>query len=772
MKLIDIIEVFIAGDWGEETYSKETPCAVTCVRGADIIPISEYDFSAIPVRYINQQAYAKKCLQVGDIIIEKSGGSPTQSTGRVSLVSQELLDHAGAVICSNFCTAFRVKKGWNPLYVYYYLQFIYNLGAFFNFEGKTSGIKNLQLDAAFAAIPIEDISESIQNNIVAILQGLERKIAINRQINQNLEAMAKQLYDYWFVQFDFPNENGKPYKSSGGKMVWNEKLKREIPKGWNVLKLGEHCSFNKRTSNGYFNHPILYLDTSNITNNTIDELQFLNPSSDIIPSRARRLVQEGDIVYSTVRPNLKHFGIIMNPDYNMVVSTGFAVITANWSAYRYFIYQFLIQAATIENLSTIAQSAVSAYPSINTSDIENLDLVVPPDSMIEKYAKTACRLYLQIDTNYKEIKSLTKQRDELLPLLMNGQVSVNSDLAVSYIIYKNKIIRIMKENIIQAIVAKMQRDLDCRQMARLKAVLTSELHNVEIIEKSDCATQQTQENEHLLNSFISAKKIEGCSDKTLTYYRNTIERLLVTLSLAICHITTTDIRTYLSDYQEEHQSSKVTIDNMRRIFSSFFAWLEDEDYIAKSPVRRIHKVKTDSLVKEVLSDEQLEQLRDSCTTKRDLAIIDFLSSTGIRVGELVKLSREDIDFHERQCVVFGKGNKERVVYFNARTKLHLQQYLNERTDSNPALFVSLNSPHSRLTISGVEVRIRKMGQALSMPKVHPHKFRRTLATMAIDKGMPIEQVQRLLGHVRIDTTLHYAIVNQNNVKLAHKKYLG
>ena len=717
MKLIDIIEVFIAGDWGEETYSKETPCAVTCVRGADIIPISEYDFSAIPVRYINQQAYAKKCLQVGDIIIEKSGGSPTQSTGRVSLVSQELLDHAGAVICSNFCTAFRVKKGWNPLYVYYYLQFIYNLGAFFNFEGKTSGIKNLQLDAAFAAIPIEDISESIQNNIVAILQGLERKIAINRQINQNLEAMAKQLYDYWFVQFDFPNENGKPYKSSGGKMVWNEKLKREIPKGWNVLKLGEHCSFNKRTSNGYFNHPILYLDTSNITNNTIDELQFLNPSSDIIPSRARRLVQEGDIVYSTVRPNLKHFGIIMNPDYNMVVSTGFAVITANWSAYRYFIYQFLIQAATIENLSTIAQSAVSAYPSINTSDIENLDLVVPPDSMIEKYAKTACRLYLQIDTNYKEIKSLTKQRDELLPLLMNGQVSVNSDLAVSYIIYKNKIIRIMKENIIQAIVAKMQRDLDCRQMARLKAVLTSELHNVEIIEKSDCATQQTQENEHLLNSFISAKKIEGCSDKTLTYYRNTIERLLVTLSLAICHITTTDIRTYLSDYQEEHQSSKVTIDNMRRIFSSFFAWLEDEDYIAKSPVRRIHKVKTDSLVKEVLSDEQLEQLRDSCTTKRDLAIIDFLSSTGIRVGELVKLSREDIDFHERQCVVFGKGNKERVVYFNARTKLHLQQYLNERTDSNPALFVSLNSPHSRLTISGVEVRIRKMGQALSVTKV-------------------------------------------------------
>lgn len=411
-------------------------------------------------------------------------------------------------------------------------------------------------------------------------------------------------------------------------------------------------------------------------------------------------------------------------------------------------------------------------PHINKEIVESINVVIPPQGILYAYIKKSKSLYKSIFINAQEIADLAKQRDELLPLLMNGQVLVNSDLAASHIIYKNKIIRIMKENIIQAIVTEMQRDLDCRQMARLKAVLASELHNVEIIEKKDCASQQAQENKQLLNTFISAKKIEGCSDKTLAYYRNTIERLLVTLSVTICHITTSDIRSYLSEYQEEHQSSKVTIDNMRRIFSSFFAWLEDEDYIAKSPVRRIHKVKTDSLVKEVLSDEQLEQLRDSCTNKRDLALIDILSSTGIRVGELVKLNRADIDFHERQCVVFGKGNKERIVYFNARTKLHLQQYLAERTDDNPALFVSLHSPYTRLTISGVEVRIRKLGQSLSMSKVHPHKFRRTLATMAIDKGMPIEQVQRLLGHVRIDTTLHYAIVNQNNVKLAHKKYLG
>ena len=330
----------------------------------------------------------------------------------------------------------------------------------------------------------------------------------------------------------------------------------------------------------------------------------------------------------------------------------------------------------------------------------------------------------------------------------------------------------MKENIIQAIVAGMQRDLDCRQMARLKAVLHKELQNVEITESSNCLERSEKQNSKLLASFLSAKKIEGCSEKTLAYYRHTIEKMLLTVTVAVCHISTTDIRQYLSSYQEKKGSSKVTIDNMRRIFSSFFAWLEDEDYIAKSPVRRIHKVKTDSLVKEVLTDEQLEQLRDSCTNQRDLAMIDLLISTGIRVGELVKLNRADIDFHERQCLVFGKGNKERLVYFNARTKLHLQQYLDMRTDSNPALFVSLSSPHNRLTISGVEVCFRKMGNRLNIPKVHPHKFRRTLATMAIDKGMPIEQVQRLLGHVRIDTTLQYAIVNQNNVKIAHKKYLG
>lgn len=329
----------------------------------------------------------------------------------------------------------------------------------------------------------------------------------------------------------------------------------------------------------------------------------------------------------------------------------------------------------------------------------------------------------------------------------------------------------MKEEFIKEVVRQMGRHLDYRQQAILRETMNATLNGYDIVESPADATSD-KENEALVDAFISAKSIEGCSEKTLRYYRATIEHLLSETAKPIASITTNDIRSYLANYQSEKQSSKVTIDNMRRIFSSFFSWLEDEDYITKSPVRRIHKVRTDTLIKEVLSDESLELLRDSCTEIRDLAIIDLLASTGMRVGELVNLNRADVNMQERQCVVFGKGNKEREVYFNARTKIHLQQYLDSRRDDNPALFVSLKSPASRLTISGVEVRLRHLGVLANVGRVHPHKFRRTLATMAIDKGMPIEQVQKLLGHVKIDTTLHYAMVNQNNVKMAHRRFIS
>ena len=328
----------------------------------------------------------------------------------------------------------------------------------------------------------------------------------------------------------------------------------------------------------------------------------------------------------------------------------------------------------------------------------------------------------------------------------------------------------MKEEKIKEVLRQMQPYLDNAQMEQLQRTLQHTFWNCSIEETNAC--EQSDSGENLIDMFLASKRVEGCSEKTIAYYKATIEATTNTIGKAIKHISTEDLRQYLTDYQKRKKSGKVTIDNIRRILSSFFSWLEDEDYILKSPVRRIHRVKTSTTIKETYTDEALERMRDNCNELRDLAIIDMLASTGMRVGEMVLLNREDIDFNERECVVFGKGDKERLVYFDARTKIHLQNYLASRTDTEPALFVTLRSPYKRLKIGGVESRLRKMGKRLDIPKVHPHKFRRTLATMAIDKGMPIEQLQQLLGHQRIDTTLKYAMVKQSNVKLAHRKYIG
>ena len=327
----------------------------------------------------------------------------------------------------------------------------------------------------------------------------------------------------------------------------------------------------------------------------------------------------------------------------------------------------------------------------------------------------------------------------------------------------------MKQNLITDVVQAMLPFLNNAQTERLQEVLQHTLFGYEVT-KIESEKEISEQN--YMELFISAKRIEGCSEKSLKYYKAAIEMMIATVGKSVKHIEADDIRRYLTEYQEKKESIKVTIDNIRRILSSFFSWLEDEDYILKSPVRRIHKVKTGTNIKETYSDEALELMRDNCTELRDLAMIDMLASTGMRVGEMVLLNREDIDFNERECVVFGKGDKERIVYFDARTKIHLQNYLNSRKDDNPALFVSLQSPYNRMNIGGIEVRLRQLGKRLGLNKVHPHKFRRTLATMAIDKGMPIEQLQQLLGQRRIDTTLQYAMVKQSNVKIAHRKYIG
>lgn len=326
----------------------------------------------------------------------------------------------------------------------------------------------------------------------------------------------------------------------------------------------------------------------------------------------------------------------------------------------------------------------------------------------------------------------------------------------------------MKEKVIKEIEQKMASILNNEQKEKLKEVLLYTFYNIEVTSIKDELVEDTTDYAKM---FIAAKRIEGCSERTLNYYETTIKTMVDKLSKKVNSIETEDLRNYLSEYQAKNNCSKVTIDNVRRILSSFFAWLEDEDYIMKSPVRRIHKVKATQTVKETYTDEELEEMRDACVEIRDLAMVDFLASTGVRVGELVNLDIVDIDMQERSCVVLGKGGKEREVYFDARTKIHLQNYLNSRTDNNPALFVSLLRPYDRLKISGVEIRLRELGKRINIKKIHPHKFRRTMATKAIDKGMPIEQVQVLLGHRKIDTTLQYAMVNQNNVRNSHKRFI-
>ena len=331
----------------------------------------------------------------------------------------------------------------------------------------------------------------------------------------------------------------------------------------------------------------------------------------------------------------------------------------------------------------------------------------------------------------------------------------------------------LKTKVITLIKNSMKPFLDKNQIFELDNSLKKILKNFELIKINENLTiNESQENQELLKSFLAAKEIEGCSERTLAYYNSTIIKMLDSLNLRIESITTEDLRNYLADYKNNSNSSKSTIDNIRRVLSSFFSWLEDEDYILKNPVRRIHKIKTKKVVKEIISDENFEILRDNCNNIRDLAMIELLASTGIRVGELVNLNIDDVLFNERECIVLGKGDTERVVYFDAKTKIHLQKYLESRKDKNPALFVSFKKPYKRLGINGVERRIRELGQGANIKKVHPHKFRRTMATNAIDKGMPIEQVQRLLGHVQIDTTMQYAMVNQNNVKISHRKFIG
>ena len=419
MKLSEIIDVFITGDWGNESPSIEAPHAVSCVRGADIVPISNNEFANIPLRYVSDRSFQQKLLQVGDIVIEKSGGSPTQSTGRAVYISQTLLSASKEVVCSNFCVAFRVKDGWNPYFIYQYWQYLYNSGVFFNFEGKTSGIKNLQLDIALSTIEIEPYPIQKQISIANCLETFDKKLSINRAINHNLEAMAKQLYDYWFVQFDFPDKNRKPYKSSGGTMTYNENLKRYIPEGWNdgifadIANITMGQSPNSSSYNETGEGEVFYQGSTDFG------IRF--PSVRMYTTSPTRLAKQGDVLMSVRAP----VGAVNIANTDCCIGRGLSAINSKIRSITYTYYVVHYLKVRFDNLN----SAGTTFGSITKDDLFNLPVIIPPSEIVEQFEKVCNPIFdKQMKIGF-EIESLSKQRDELLPLLMNGQVSVNYDLA-------------------------------------------------------------------------------------------------------------------------------------------------------------------------------------------------------------------------------------------------------------------------------------------------------------------------------------------------------
>ena len=425
MKLADIIETFISGDWGEETVAEDTPNSVFCIRGADIVPITNHCFNGIPQRFVCDKTIENKTLKAGDLIIEKSGGSPTQSTGRIVYVSEDLIKAKGNVVCSNFCTAFRVKAGWNPLYVYYFWQNVYNHGAFFNFEGKTSGIKNLQLDNALSAIDIEYLPLEKQNQIVTSLTSIDEKIKVNRQINDNLEAMAKQLYDYWFVQFDFPNEEGKPYKSSGGAVVWNERLKCEIPQGWSGVSLKDLALTSRNAITPVENEVYQHFS---IPSFDACGSYSLDNGSDIKSDKF--VLQEGQLLVSKLNPWFNRV-VWVPKGTNMIGSTEFVVLNPNNESESGYIYSVIKSPKFIAYCSQAATGTSHSQRRVSP-DVLMAFKVGYEQGVVQKYGCLIEKIQKQQAELLSEIAILTKQRDELLPLLMNGQATVNYHLSASF----------------------------------------------------------------------------------------------------------------------------------------------------------------------------------------------------------------------------------------------------------------------------------------------------------------------------------------------------
>lgn len=507
-------------------------------------------------------------------------------------------------------------------------------------------------------------------------------------------------------------------------------------------------------------------------------------------------VVSNSILVSKLNPSTRRLWIPQLIDEKSAIcSTEFMEYVPNNPKEYSFYCSALLQDRFFSYLAGHVTGSTGSRQRVHPSDTLAYEVPNPDASEILNYCNYADPLIKQLRNSSIERQKLTQLRAVLLPKLMSGEIDAskvelptpptqtaptNGRLWLVRVLFsccsalciwtsrtsvEPKGSTMVGNHTVESILKAMQNTLNAHQLKRLKGVLSANL-------AVETNTVEDNENKNLLNSFLTAKELEGCSERTLKYYESTLAHYIRETSAPLTQVDTEQLRAYLTDYQDTHVVGKVTIDNIRRILATFFSWLEDEDYIVKSPARKIRRVKAPVRVKEIISDEDMERLRDGCETIRDLAMIDLLSSTGMRVGELVKLNRTSINMGERECIVQGKGNKERKAYFDARAKLHLEEYLRERNDDNPALFVGLCGNHARISICSVENRLRSLGKKLQLPRVHPHKFRRTMATNAINRGMPVEQVQKLLGHVKIETTMEYALVSQSNVKASHRRYLG
>lgn len=694
----------------------------------------------------------KKVAEKGTVLM-----SVRAPVGDLNIATEDIC--IGRGVCS-----IKMKKGSNE-FLYYLLKA--NISSLINKESGTvfGSVNKNDIESFEVKIP-KEIKE--QHKILAILKNIDEKIRISKEINHNLESIATNIFKNYFIDYE-PFQDLTLIDSNIG----------NIPKEWEFTKIDDIIDVKDGTHDsppsideGFPLITSKHLNEYDVNKNEANKISF----EDYTSINKRSFVEPFDILISMI-------GTVGNICYILYDEVDFAIKnvglfkTSKTPIMREYLLLYL--KSNIINQYIDSRLAGSTQKYISLTELRNIPIVIPPKEVLKEFKNVVDPIFNNIKTNHFEINNLINLRDALLPKLMSGEIDVskvNCDLKtiiihfILNIIYKLNEVFNMKTKLISKIQTQMKPFLNQGQYIKLTNSLLNSLKDIEIIDNNNESSDI--DNFKLLNLFLSAKEVEGRSPKTIKYYKSTLEKMLSQVKKQVYNITTDDIRKYLYQHKERKESSKITIDNIRRIFSSFFSWLEDEDYILKNPVKRIHRVKTGRVVKEVLTDENLEVLRDNCEEIRDLAIVEILISTGIRVGELVRLNINDINFYERECVVFGKGESERVVYFDARTKIHLLEYLESRTDENPALFVSLNNPHERLGISGIETRLRELGKKCNIPRVHPHKFRRTLATNAIDKGMPIEQVQKLLGHVQIDTTMQYAMVNQSNVKIAHRKFIS